>query len=448
MDLPEPFIKRMKGELKEKFPAFLRCYEEPPVKGVRANLLKCPAEGFARLAPFPLGESVPWAEGGFYTGEERPGAYPEHFAGLYYCQEPSAMCAAPLLNVQPKERVLDLCAAPGGKTTQLAAAMAGEGVLIANEYVSGRAKILSQNVERMGVKNCAVVSASAEELAETLPAFFDKVLVDAPCSGEGMFRKDREAIGEWSEENVARCIARQRDILDAAARLVRAGGRLVYSTCTFARGEDEGQAEDFLARHPEFALLEQHRLMPHEVKGEGHFAALFEKRGEDEACKARPFPVRRDRAAEKAWREFAADFFVSPPEGTVTALPDGRLFLLPEGLPALCGRVLRAGVELGEYNSKRFMPAHALVMSATREEVRRFVALEREDAERYLHGEALAGERLDGFGGSGGGAGMPEESGWCMVGYKGYPLGLGKLAGGQLKNHLPKALRAAKLSRT
>lgn len=358
------------------------------------------------------------------------------------------MCAAPLLNVQPKERVLDLCAAPGGKTTQLAAAMAGEGVLIANEYVSGRAKILSQNVERMGVKNCAVVSASAEELAETLPAFFDKVLVDAPCSGEGMFRKDPEAIGEWSEENVARCIARQRDILDAAARLVRAGGRLVYSTCTFARGEDEGQAEDFLARHPEFALLEQHRLMPHEVKGEGHFAALFEKRGEDEACKARPFPVRRDRAAEKAWREFAADFFVSPPEGTVTALPDGRLFLLPEGLPALCGRVLRAGVELGEYNGKRFMPAHALVMSATREEVRRFVALEREDAERYLHGEALAGERLGGFGGSGGfggGAALTKE-GWCMVGYKGYPLGLGKLAGGQLKNHLPKALRAAKLS--
>ena len=358
------------------------------------------------------------------------------------------MCAAPLLNVQPKERVLDLCAAPGGKTTQLAAAMAGEGVLIANEYVSGRAKILSQNVERMGVKNCAVVSASAEELAETLPAFFDKVLVDAPCSGEGMFRKDPEAIGEWSEENVARCIARQRDILDAAARLVRAGGRLVYSTCTFARGEDEGQAEDFLARHPEFALLEQHRLMPHEVKGEGHFAALFEKRGEDEACKARPFPVRRDRAAEKAWREFAADFFASPPEGTVTALSDGRLFLLPEGLPALCGRVLRAGVELGEYNGKRFMPAHALVMSATREEVRRFVALEREDAERYLHGEALAGERLGGFGGSDGsdgGAALTKE-GWCMVGYKGYPLGLGKLAGGQLKNHLPKALRAAKLS--
>ena len=183
------------------------------------------------------------------------------------------------------------------------------------------------------------------------------------------------------------------------------------------------------------------------MKGEGHFAALFEKRGEDEACKARPFPVRRDRAAEKAWREFAADFFVSPPEGTVTALPDGRLFLLPEGLPALPGRVLRAGVELGEYNGKRFTPAHALAMSAKREEVRRFVALEevrrfvaleREEAERYLHGEALAGERL-------GGAGMPQD-GWCMAGYKGYPLGLGKLAGGQLKNHLPKALRAAKLS--
>lgn len=180
--------------------------------------------------------------------------------------------------------------------------------------------------------------------------------------------------------------------------------------------------------------------------GTALFAALFEKRGEDEPCKVRPFPVRRDRAAEKAWREFSADFFVSPPEGTVTALPDGRLFLLPEGLPALPGRVLRAGVELGEYNGKRFTPAHALAMSAKREEVRRFLSLEREDAERYLHGEALAGERLGMLsGGLGGGAGMQQE-GWCMVGYKGYPLGLGKLAGGQLKNHLPKALRAAKLS--
>ena len=466
MDLPKPFIVRMEGELKEEFPDFLRCFGEPPAKGVRVNLLKLSAEEFAALAPFPLGEKVPWAADGFYTGEERPGAFIEHFAGLYYCQEPSAMCAAPLLQAQPKERVLDLCAAPGGKTTQLAAAMAGEGVLVANEYIFDRAKILSQNVERLGLKNCAVVSASAAELADALPAYFDKVLVDAPCSGEGMFRKDPAAIAEWSEENVLRCIARQRDILDGAARLVRAGGRLVYSTCTFARGEDEGQAEDFLCRHPEFELLEQHRLMPHKVRGEGHFAALFAKRGAEEPCKPRPFPVRRDRAAEKAWREFASDFFVSPPEGTLTTLADGRMYLLPEGLPALPGRVLRAGVELGEYNGKRFTPAHALAMSAKRGEVRRFVSLERAAAEQYLHGEALAAETLgeafsaESRGGSlwealsaetlGGGlaaeprGGMGE--GWCMVGYKGYPLGLGKLAGGMLKNHLPKALRAAKLS--
>ena len=445
MTLPEAFLKRMEGELKEQFPAFLRSMEEPPVKGVRANLLKCSEEDFSRLVPFPLGERVPWAEGGFYCPEERPGAYAEHFAGLYYCQEPSAMCAAPLLQVQPGERVLDLCAAPGGKTTQLAARMRGQGVLVANEYVFDRAKILSQNVERMGITNCAVVSASTEELAEALGGYFDKVLVDAPCSGEGMFRKDPGAIAEWSEENVARCIARQHDILEDAARLVRAGGRLVYSTCTFARGEDEEQVENFLARHPEFALLEQHRLLPHEVKGEGHFAALLEKRGEDDLCdgpcRVRPFPVRRDRAAERAWGEFAADFFKVLPEGTLTTLPDGRMYLLPEGLPALPGRVVRAGRELGEYNGKRFTPAHALAMSAGREGVRRFLALGRGEAERYLHGEALA---LDGLFSEAEAAAT--GSGWCVVGLGAYPLGLGKIAGGMLKNHLPKALRAAKLS--
>ena len=188
MNLPQEFLTRMQKRLGTAYPAFLRCYEQPPVKGVRANLLKVTAEEFA-LAPF-AGERVPWAEGGFYTQAEGLGHTPAHHAGLFYAQEPSAMCAAPLLGVKPGERVLDLCAAPGGKTTQLAAAMRGEGVLVANEYVFSRARILSQNVERLGVKNCAVISADPAALARALPCYFDKVLVDAPCSGEGMFRKD------------------------------------------------------------------------------------------------------------------------------------------------------------------------------------------------------------------------------------------------------------------
>ena len=189
------------------------------------------------------------------------------------------MCAAPLLGAKKGERVLDLCAAPGGKTTQLAGAMGGEGVLIANEYVYERARILSQNVERLGVANCAVISADTASLAVKLPAYFDKVLVDAPCSGEGMFRKEENAVAEWSEENVARCIARQSAILDDAAALVAGGGTLVYSTCTFEYGENEGQIRAFLARHPEFTLLEERLLLPHEVRGEGHYAAKLVKIG-------------------------------------------------------------------------------------------------------------------------------------------------------------------------
>ncbi len=428
-ELPKAFLARMEGET--DFPAFLRCYSEPPVSGVRVNTLKLSSEEFSRLAPFPLEGNVPWAADGFYTSEERVGAYIEHFAGLIYSQEPSAMCAAPLLDVKPFERALDLCAAPGGKTTQLASKMMGEGVLVANEVMPDRARILSQNVERMGIKNCAVISASTAELAKSLPAYFDKVLVDAPCSGEGMFRKDENARLEWSEENVSRCIARQRDILDDAAGLLKAGGRMVYSTCTFSHGENEEQIEAFLKRHPEFVLLEQHRLMPHEVRGEGHFAALLEKRGEADEPHVKPFPVRREQAAEKAWREFAEDFFGKAPEGALTTLPDGRMFLLPDGLPALPGRVLRAGVEVGEWNGKRFTPAHALAMASHRGEVRRFVSLGRSEAQKYLRGEQLD-------------APSQTADGWCVVGFGEYPLGLGKCVGGAVKNHLPKGLRAAR----
>ena len=412
----------MQKRLGEGFPAFLRVMEEAPCKGVRANPLKLTG---AQLTAFvSVGDAVPWEPSGFYCDLEKVGSLPAHHAGLFYSQEPSAMCAAPLLDAKAGERVLDLCAAPGGKTTQLAGAMGGEGVLIANEYVYDRARILSQNVERLGVANCAVISADTASLAVKLPAYFDKVLVDAPCSGEGMFRKEENAVAEWSEENVARCIARQSAILDDAA-LVAGGGMLVYSTCTFEYGENEGQIRAFLARHPEFTLLEERLLLPHEVRGEGHYAAKLVK--EDEARRDAPaFPQMRDRAAERAWQDFASDFFFSPPSGSVTTLKDGRMYLLPEGLPALAGRVLRAGVELGRFDGKRFTPSHALAMSAKAENVRRTAPLDDTACMRWLRGETFASS-------------MPE--GWGIATWRGYPVGLAKSAGGTLKNHYPKGLR-------
>ncbi len=422
MNLPQEFLTRMQKRLGTAYPAFLRCYDAPSVRGVRANLLKCSAQTFKDLAPF-AGESVPWAEGGFYTASEKLGHAPAHHAGLFYVQEPSAMCAAPLLDAKPGERVLDLCAAPGGKTTQLAAAMRGEGLLVANEYVYDRARILSQNIERLGVKNCTVISADTAALVKKLPAYFDKILVDAPCSGEGMFRKDAGAIAEWSEENVERCISRQREILDNAAEMLAGGGSLVYSTCTFETGENEEQIAQFLARHPDFVLKEQHLLLPHEVRGEGHFAALLQKTQGDR-LDAPVFPHACNRAAERAWTEFAQEFFLKVPEGTLTAAGE-RLYLLPQGLPALAGNVLRAGLELGSFDGKRFTPAHALAMAAKEGDVRLCIPLSDADCVRWLRGETLP----------------CEEKGWGIVTWRSYPMGLCKAAGGTLKNHYPKGLR-------
>ena len=258
--LPQAFINRMKERLGEKFPAFLQSYENPPYKGLRVNTLKISKEEFLKISPFVL-EQIAWAENGFYITEEKAGGDVYHFAGLYYLQEPSAMCAVPLLDVRPGDRVLDLCAAPGGKTTQIASAMQGEGVLITNEIDIARAKILSQNVERMGIRNSAVLCHSPQQLAERFTSFFDKILVDAPCSGEGLFKKESNAIPEWSENNVKRCALRQKGILDCAAEMLAGGRRMVYSTCTFAEEEDEWQIEDFLKRHPEVELLEIQKLL-------------------------------------------------------------------------------------------------------------------------------------------------------------------------------------------
>ncbi len=425
MELPEKFIERMQKRLGEEFPAFLSSYGRPPERGLRVNTLKISAEEFARRAPFPLGERVAWEKNAFYIGEEKPGADPYHFAGLYYLQEPSAMSVGGMSEVYPKRRVLDLCAAPGGKTTQLAAQMAGEGILIANEINFPRAKILSQNVERMGIANCAVTCAFPDTLSARFPAYFDLVLVDAPCSGEGMFKKEENAISEWSAENVARCAARQREILHEAADMVCPDGLLLYSTCTFAEEEDEWQTEDFLKRHPAFECVEMKKIYPHLARGEGHFCALLRRR-EGEMRRAKPYPLLRNAQAEKAYRAFAEDFFTEPPEGTVHTLADGRMYLVPAGMPDVTGlSLLRLGVELGEWDGKLFKPTHALAMAfGTR--ARRKVLLPREEAVRYLRGETVGACLADG---------------WCVVCVEEFPLGLGKTVSGTVKNHLPKGLR-------
>lgn len=424
MDLPRIFLNRMQERLGEDFPAFLASYEEPPRRGLRVNTLKISAEDFFRRAPFPLGKRIPWAENAFYQDAEKPGGDVYHFAGLYYLQEPSAMCAAPMLKVRPGERVLDLCAAPGGKTTQLAADMGGAGVLVANEIDYGRAKILSQNVERMGIRNCMVTCMSPRALAEKLPGYFDKILVDAPCSGEGMFKKEPNAIPEWSEENVALCAARQREILDEAANLLAGGGEMVYSTCTFAEEEDEWQVERFLERHREFELLDQRKLYPYRAEGEGHFAALLRKK-EGDRRDPKGLPETKNRAAEA----FLSDHFDTLPKFRLygcdlhTVAKSTRFYALPEEAPPLFA--LRCGIELGEYDGKLFKPAHALAM-ALGSSVKNRILLSREEAKKYLRGETVETDL---------------GHGWCVVCVEEFPLGWGKAVDGVVKNHLPKGLR-------
>ena len=432
--LPEKFIENMKKQLPEnEWEAFFACYEKKAYKGVRLNVLKGDRYALKTLLGF-LGEPVEWEQNGFYVAEEKLGASPYHFAGAFYSQEPSAMCAAPLLDVKSGERVLDLCSAPGGKGTQLACQMDGKGLIVLNEPIPARAKILSQNVERMGIKNAVVLNEYPDALAEKFAGYFDKILVDAPCSGEGMFRKNAdEALAEWSEENVALCAERQRGILDAATKMLKNGGRLVYSTCTFAYAEDEGQVCDYLENHPEMRLISQEKIYPHKKAGEGHFAALFEKteRTAEWDSRIRLAKPSVTGKGERAYREFEKVFFKEKFAHRLYEI-NGTLYELPDGVFAWQGlNVLRVGIRLGEVKNERFEPNHSLALCLKKEECKNVLDLSIEDmrVEKYLRGEVIDGEI---------------KNGWCLVCVDGLPLGLGKCVNGMIKNHLPKGLRMVK----
>lgn len=430
--LPEKFIENMKKQLPEnEWEAFFACYEKTPYKGVRLNPLKGGVSALKGLLPF-LGEPISWEENGYYTSAEKLGASPYHFAGAFYSQEPSAMSAAPLLEIQPGERALDLCSAPGGKGTQLACKMQGEGLIVLNEPISSRAKILSQNVERMGIKNAVVTNEYPADLVRKFQGYFDKILVDAPCSGEGMFRKNaEEALSEWSEENVSLCAKRQAEILESATQMLKEGGRLVYSTCTFAIPEDEGQVCDYLQKHPEMRLLKQEKLYPHKIQGEGHFVALFEKVGKTAEWDSRIKEAKASVTAsgEKAYREFEKSFFY---EKFARRLYEnnGVLYELPQGVFDWKGlQVLRVGVRLGEVKNGRFEPSHSLAMCVKKEECKNVVDFTETDMrlQKYLHGETFDDDKV--------------KNGWCVVCINGLPLGLGKAVNGVVKNHLPKGIR-------
>jgi len=427
--LPQEFLDRVKIQLGEEYPAFLESMERPRAVALRFNPLKGEQPKLSFVT-----DNVPWEEQGYYYHPEaRPGLHPYHEAGVYYLQEASAMSAVALLDPKPGERICDLCAAPGGKSTQIAGRLAGDGFLLCNEINPKRAKILSRNIERMGVGNALVTNEHPQKLAEHYAGYFDRVLIDAPCSGEGMFRKEEAAVTDWSQETVEMCARRQQEILRSGAELVRPGGRLVYSTCTFAPEENEQAIETFLKEHPDFSPVDvdapwftkvwegMFRLWPHKLLGEGHFAAVLQKAGE-----SRQEPEnRKEQPLPKPVKAFMEDLKILLPKGNLISFGQS-LYLAPAEMPDIRGmKVMRPGLELGEIKKDRFEPAHALALFLKTAAKTQDFAPESAEISRYLHGDVV----------------QSTVSGWCLVTVDGYTLGWGKGDGKVLKNHYPKGLR-------
>lgn len=511
--LPKDFVEKMEKLLGDEYKDFSASFEADKDRhmALRLNTSKCDdidrifAAVSAGESPAAVSagedlaedsgkapESVPWEARGFYYNKELAfGKHPYHEAGLYYIQEPSAMAPVHFLDAQPGERILDLCAAPGGKSTQIADSMKGRGILVTNEINRDRAKILSLNIERMGIGNAVVLSEDSSRLSEVFEGYFDRILVDAPCSGEGMFRKNESALSEWSLDNVRNCAQRQREILDNAAKMLLPGGRLVYSTCTFSPEENEQTIAHFLKMHPDFHTEKQSlaggmesgrcewagdeandpeisaeikntvRLWPHRVRGEGHFLCVLKRDGfADKDAQKNYVPggrfIRAKKEVIKTFMEFAAqELNVTESEeqkGDIRLILEGgkvleggimtfgdQLFLAPSDMPSCNGlKVLRCGLHLGTVKKERFEPSHALALVLSRESVKIFCDIKSDSQQirQYLNGQTI---RLTGDDPKS--VSLQYSKGWCLVMSDGFSIGWAKLAGGMLKNHYPKGLR-------
>lgn len=438
--LPTAFLEEIRVLLGAETDAFISALDQPAALALRINPLRPGAAQAA--APF-CGGRVQWARDGYYLSENtRPGLSLAHTCGAFYMQEASAMISATVLDARPGEVILDLCAAPGGKTTQIAAAMEGRGLLVSNEPVPGRAKILAENMDRFGVTNGVAVCAYPDQLSAKWPGIFDAILVDAPCSGEGMFRREPGAREEWSPNSPAGCAKRQKEILDQAAAMLKPGGRLIYSTCTFNRTENEGSIEGFLSRHPEFQPEDftvegvgasqngMLRLWPHRVRGDGHFVARLRRDKGPQPVPA-PFHHRKSRPAAKKTAEPSPESLRRQLEDTVCRLPETLqegiavrfgeyLHLLPPQTPDLDGvRIVRPGLSLARVGRSHLRPMPQLAMAAGIRPYRT-LSLKEDNARKFLSGEQLPG---------------PEEKlhGWILALYENLPLGWTKLVDGMLK---------------
>lgn len=449
LKLSEEYLNRMRDLLgEEEFSAYLKSFDEERLYGLRVNTAKVTPEAFPELVSWDL-KPVPWIPNGFYyEGTERPAKDPYYYAGLYYLQEPSAMTPAMLLPVEPGDRVLDLCAAPGGKSTELGVKLAGKGVLISNDISNSRAKALLKNLELWGISNICVTSETPDKLADVFGPWFDKILIDAPCSGEGMFRKDDDMVKSYEERGPVYYSEIQKEITDQAVRMLAPGGLLLYSTCTFSRCEDEEIICHILENHQEMELIRLPlfegasggigldgciRLFPHKIKGEGHFISLLRKNsggaertaaGSRERSRMEP-QGKRASALPTELTDFLALINREFDDSRIMIKNDSVYYLPENFVPAKELRYLRTGLLLGELKNKRFEPGQALAMTLHAEEFKQTISWNKEDDRviRYLKGETISLTTEEG-----------PVKGWCLVCVDGYPLGFAKGTGMALKN--------------
>ncbi len=458
MELPVQFLENMKALLsEEEYQAYLDSYKEERVYGLRVNTNKISPEEFEKICPFPI-RRIPWIPNGYYyDGNYKPAKDPYYFAGLYYLQEPSAMTPAWELPVEPGDRVLDLCAAPGGKSTELAAKLQGKGVLVSNDISNSRAKALLKNLELFGIPNALITSEAPHKLAERFEGYFDKILIDAPCSGEGMFRKDQAVIRSWIEHGNDFYVKLQKEIVTYALKMLRPGGMLLYSTCTFSPLEDEQIIQFMLEQdetlsiveptwyegfdhgHPEWAdgnpeLTKCVRIWPHRMKGEGHFLAMLKKAEQvndfmefsAKPKKTKKAPVRPIESKKTELPDELAAFLKSirmKQNWSSLELRQEKAILPPDCDANLQGlRILRSGLLLGECLKNRFEPSQAVAMALKRKEFPSCINLAHDDIRviKYLKGETIEADT--------------PAKGWQLICVDGYPLGFGKASGTTIKN--------------
>jgi len=454
MDFPVSFTEKMKTILGDEYEDFLKGYDRTRHYGLRVNRTKITAEQFERMSMYDL-TPVPWIDNAFeYEDSVSPAKHPYYFAGMYYLQEPSAMTPANLLTIEPGDRVLDLCAAPGGKATELGAKLNHTGLLVANDISNSRAKALLKNIELFGIPNVLVTSEPPEKLAEKFPGFFDKILIDAPCSGEGMFRKNPGMMKDWETYGPKHYSDLQRSIVPHAIRMLKPGGMLLYSTCTFSPEENEGSVKFMLDLDPDLEVVDIPnryegfapgrpeliedgipdlkkcvRIWPHKMNGEGHFIALLRKKekAEEVVKKAKP---RKEKALPALLEEFMKDC-TYPVNGSDIEIQEDRVYLMPEGIKGIKGlRFLRSGLLLGTLTKDRFEPSQAFAMVLKKDQYKATIDLSSIDHRviRYLKGETIEVDDLP----------LKRQKGWQLVCVDGFPLGWGKLVNGSLRNkYLP-----------